>query len=482
MATSEALTLTPDLCVIGGGSGGLAAAEAARALGASVVLCERGRLGGSLLHAGAFPAAALAAAAAHAEAMRSAPKFGIAADEPKPNFRRVHDAIAETIAGVAPDHAAARLEALGVEIVTGSAVFAGPDAVSVEGTTIRARRFVIATGSRPVVPAIPGLAAVPYFTTDSILDNTRKLTHLVIVGGGPAALELAQAYRRLGTQVTVVTQEAPLPGADPELAEIVLRRLGEDGVDIRTGTGVAEIQPRAMGTGVLLRSGETEAALDVSHILVAGGRVPELDGLDLGKAGIGRLPNDPARLALTPSFRTTNRKVYAIGDCATVPGSVEAARRAAATVVRAALLGLPRIGRAPPELRAVHTDPGLAEVGLSEAEARRRLGNRFRIERIGFGENDLSRARRETGGLVKLIAAPGGRLLGAGIAGPGAGELAAPFAVAIAAGFDARRLGAVDFPWPSRAVIAGRIGETLARAEGAGPILARWQALMRLLP
>jgi pyruvate/2-oxoglutarate dehydrogenase complex dihydrolipoamide dehydrogenase (E3) component len=210
--------------------------------------------------------------------------------------------------------------------------------------------------------------------------------------------------------------------------------------------------------------------------------VPELDGLDLDKAGIRRSASDPARLALTASFRTTNRRVHAIGDCATGPRSVEAARRAASIVVRAALLGLPQIGRPSPQLRAVHTDPGIAEVGLGEAGARRRLGNRFRIERIGFGENDLSRARHETHGLVKLIAAPGGRLLGAGVVGPGAGELAALFAVAIAAGLDARRLAAVDFPWPTRAAMAGRIGETLARAEGPGPVLRRWQALVRLLP
>lgn len=478
---SEAQILTPDLCVIGGGSGGLAAAEAARALGASVVLVERDRLGGSLLNVGALPSVALAAAAAHAEAMRIAPQFGIAADEPKPNFRRVHDAAEQVVAGIAPEHATARLEALGVEIVTGSAAFTTADAVVAGGTTIKARRFVIATGSRPVVPAIPGLDAVPYFTPDTIVDNTRKLTHLVIVGAGATGLELAQAYRRLGTQVTVVEPGAPLADADPELAAVVLRKLAEEGIDIRAGASVAGIQARAMGTGVLVRQGQTDIVLDVSHILVATGRVPLLDELGLDAAGIRRAADDPTRLALTPSRRTSNRRVYALGDAAGGPRTVEAARRQAAAVVRAALLALPlRIGA---ELaRVVHTDPEIAQVGLTEDEARRRHGARFRVERIGFGENDLSRARRETYGLAKLIAGPGGRLLGAGIVGPEAGELAGLFAVAMAARLDAGRLAAIDLPYPSRASMAGQIGATVARAEGASPLLRQWQALARYLP
>jgi len=472
--------LTPDLCVIGAGSGGLAVAELARNYGAEVVLVEKARLGGNALSTGAVPAAALFAAAARARAMRDAAAFGIASEEPKVNFRRVHDHVEQVIAAIAPDSSVARLEALGIELLRGGARFVSRKAVQVGDTEIRARRFVVATGAKAPVPAIPGLDAVPYFTTETILDNTRKLTHLVVIGGGAAAVALAQAYARLGSEVTVVAPGNLLEGVDPELAAVALKQVAEEGVTLLPHTGVAAIQGRSMGIGVAIRSGEQDRLLDASHILVAGERLPNLDGLDLDKAGIKRSKADPRQLQLGPTLKTTNPRIYAVGDVAG-GHSVQAAAHQARAVVRSALLGL--VARPDPQVvpRLVSTDPEIAEVGLNEVTARTRHGINFRVTRLAFAENDQARAARQTYGVAKLVTDRSGRILGAGVVGTGAADLVSLFALAMAGGLNASRLADFAAPYPSRADIAVRLGAELQRSEAANPLLKHWLTLNRLL-
>jgi len=471
-------TLTPDLCVIGAGPAGLSVAEAARALGLSVVIVDKGRLGGKALHTGAVPARALAAAAAHAHAMRNGASFGITADAIKVNFRRVHDHVDAVIAALSPSRAAPHFEALGAHVVTGDAAFVDKRTLKVGDTLVKAHRFVLATGSRPVVPAIPGLDAVPYFTTDTILDNTRKLTHLVIIGGGPLGLELAQAYARLGTEVTVLEPGLFLADLDPELAAVALKRLEEEGVHLRPNTAVTAIHARSMGIGVGIRGADGEAMLDVSHILVAVERVPDLDTLDLDKAGIRRRKDDVTRLDLTPGFRTTNPRIYAAGDVAGGPASVGAAYEQARIVVdNAFLMFLPKRDSQVP--RVVSTDPEIAEVGYSERSARTRFGTSFRVLRAAYGENDRARARRETYGVAKLIVGPGGKLLGAGVAGSGAAELCALFSLALAANLNVAQLGSFAAPYPSLAEIASRLGRSAGRTDA--PLTRALLTLNRLL-
>ena len=472
--------LTPDLCVIGAGAGGLAAVEAARALGASVVLVERGELGGNALHTGAVPARAFAIAAERAHQVRTAARFGISADNPKVSFRRVHDHVEQVIAGLSPHNGLPRYEALGAEIVRGEARFADKSTLVVNDLEIRARRFILATGGRPVVPQIPGLDAVPYFTSDTILDNTRKLTHLVIIGGTPRAIELAQAYCRLGTEVTVVAAADMLPGFDRELAEVTLRRLGEEGVKLHAHTEVVAIQARSMGIGVVIRSGEAERPLDVSHILVATERVPELAALDLGKAGVKMDKAHPAHLQLK-GLMTSNRRILAIGDAGASGASVHAALRDAQIAVRHALLGFSaqRAARLVPRL--VETDPAIAEIGLNEAEARRRHGIGFRVSRWSFAENDKARIAADTSGFAKLITDRFGRILGAAVVGPGAGETIALFALAIANGLTMRHLLRFVAPYPSHAEIVSRLATEYLRHEKDNPLLRHWMALVRLL-
>lgn len=474
--------LTPDLCVIGAGSGGLAVAVAARAHGASVVVVERDKLGGESLNATCIPSKALVAAGHHAHAVRGGAPFGIAADEPRINSRKLHDHVQEVIASLAPEDSVSRMEALGVEIAKAEARFVDPRTLSAGETLIRARRFVIATGSRSLLPEIPGLLGVPYFTTETIFDNTRKLTHLVIIGAGSVGLELAQAYNRLGTEVTVVEPARPLPQSDPELAEIALRRMREEGVDIRADTEVSLIQARSQGIGVIVKSGGREEMLDASHILVAIGRVPNLDSLDLDKARIRRSRSDPHRLEIGAGLKTTNRRVYAIGDAAGGPQMAHLADYQAGIVVRNALFGLPLRQR--PELipSVTYTDPEIAEVGLTEAAARRRRKDDFIVTRWSFAQNDRARILHQSFGVAKLITDRRGRVLGAGIAGSAAGELIALFSFAIANRLSTRHLAAFVAPYPTLSDIARCLGLEVERRQVANPVLRGLMAVNRLLP
>lgn len=471
--------LTPDLCVIGAGSGGIAVAELARAYGASVVLVEKAALGGNALNTGAVPAKALAAAAGRARAVRDSASFGISIEEAKVHFRRVHDHIEQVIASLSPASAVPRLGALGVDVLAGEARFINRKAVVVGDTEIRARRFVIATGARPVVPAIPGLDAIPFFTADTILDNTRKLTHLVVVGSGAIAVELAQSYARLGSEVTLVGNGAFLPDFDAELAAVALKQISEEGVRLIPHAAVTAIQSRSMGIGVAVRDGESDLLLDASHVLVAGERIPNLEGLDLAEAGIKPDAKRPGQLQLTGGLRTSNPRVYAVGD---VVGShsVPAAMRQAETVVRSALLGA--VGKPNARIpRLVSTDPAIAEIGLTEASARTKHGIGFRVTRCAFADNAEARATRQTYGLAKLITDRSGRIIGASVVGPGASELVSLFSLAMQARMKAADLASLTVPYPSFAEIAVRLGAEFRRGQTQSLATRSWAALTRLL-
>ncbi len=471
--------LTPDLCIIGAGAGGLAAAEAARAAGASVLVVERARIGGNALNSGMIPARALAAAAARLDGMREAGRFGIAVDGARVSFRRVHDHVSQVIAALRPATSPAHLEAIGAELIAGTARFVDRRTLIAGDTQIRAHRYVIATGAATRVPQIPGLEAVPYFTAETILDNTRKLTHLLVIGGTPEALELAQSYRRLGCAVTLVSPDMPLAATDSDLTAVVLRRLVEEGVAVRAPANVVAIQPRSMGIGVMVSEGEAEELLDVSHILVATGRAPLLDGLDLDKAGIRRAKDDPARLQLTGPMRTTNRRVFVIGDAMGGVYSAASARAQASELVRRAVLSLP--APAMPVPSVIYTSPPLAEVGLTEQAARRRLGTSFSVLRGAYGETDWARASRETYGVAKVLVDRSGRIIGVGIAGNGASELVALFSLAIAQRLKVTDLAGFATASASLAQIANQLGETAQRLEGPPRWLAMWQKLVRAL-
>lgn len=471
--------LKPDLCVIGAGSGGLTAAAAARALGASVVLVERGAMGGDCLNYGCVPSKALIAAARHAEAIRRAPGFGVFAGTPRTDFAAVHDHVHDVIAGIAPNDSVERFEGLGVEVIRAEARFSDRRTVTAGEKTIRARRFVVATGSRPAIPAIPGLEKVSYLTNETVFALKDLPGHLLVVGGGPIGMELAQAYRRLGADVTVFDMERPLGREDPELAAVALERIAREGVSVRPRTRVEAVGRSGEGVRVKVRDGDGEREVFGSHLLLAIGRTPNVESLGLETAGIGF---DRRGIAVDKGLRTSNRRVYAVGDVCTNLRFTHVANYHAGLVVRNALFGLPVKVDRDIVPWATYTDPEIAQVGLSEEAARTRFGDTIRTTRWTFAENDRARAERETEGLVKLVTDRRGRILGAGIAGLGAGELISLFAFAVANRLKVGSLAAFIAPYPTLSEIARRVGIEFYRDKLDNPWLKRLLALNRILP
>jgi pyruvate/2-oxoglutarate dehydrogenase complex dihydrolipoamide dehydrogenase (E3) component len=429
-----------DLCIIGAGSGGLSVAAAAAQLGRKVVLIEKGTMGGDCLNSGCVPSKSLIAAAKLAHAMRHAKPFGIEPVEPKIDFQAVHDHIHGVIAAIAPNDSIERFEKLGVRVIKAEARFADRETVIAGTEEIRARRFVLATGSTAAVPPIPGLADVPYLTNESIFDLTTLPKHLIVIGGGPIGLEMAQAFQRLGAAVTVIEAEEPLGKDDPELTSLVLAALTSEGIQIRAKTRVTRIGKTKSGIVVETASGEVIG----SHVLVATGRRPTVEGLGLKEAGIGYSSKG---ITVDPGLRTTNRRVYAIGDAIGAPMFTHAANYHAGLVIRSALFKLPVKARHDGFPRVTFTDPELAQAGLTEAEARQRFPD-IKVLRSPFHDNDRAQTERRTEGLVKAIIGPRGKILGAGIVSSEAGELIQPWILAMNAGLSIKAMVDMIVPYP----------------------------------
>jgi pyruvate/2-oxoglutarate dehydrogenase complex dihydrolipoamide dehydrogenase (E3) component len=474
--------LTPDLCVIGAGSAGLSVAAVGAALGASVVLIERDRMGGDCLNVGCVPSKALIAAGDRMRAIRDAGAFGIAVGEPTADFARVRDHIREVIASIAPNDSAERYTAMGVQVIAAEARFTDPRTVAAGGATIRARRFVIATGSRSTAPPIPGLDAVPFLTNETVFDLAERPGHLLVIGGGPIGVEIAQAHRRLGAEVTILEAEAQvLAQDDPEMAAAIERALLEDGVVLRTGVTVEQVERSEGGVAVSIREGERAYRIEGTHLLVAAGRRPVTEGLGLEAAGIAV---DRAGIVVDRGLKTGNRRVYAIGDCAGGEGAgyrfTHVANYHAGLVVRNALFGLPVRVDAKAIPRVTYTDPELASVGLSEAEAKAKHG-RIRILRWPVAENDRDQAERATRGHAKVIVTPRGRILGAAIAAPRAGDLIVPWSLSIAKGLKVQDMAGLVFPYPTYSEVSKRVAVEFLRASLGNPWLRRVMGLVRRL-
>lgn len=468
--------IAADLCVIGAGAGGLSVAAGASQLGAGTVLIERGRMGGDCLNYGCVPSKALLAAARHAALAREAAAFGVALGEPAIDFAAVMRHVRGVIAALAPQDSVARYTGLGVRVVRAAARFAGRGEVIAGEVAVTARRIVIATGSSPVIPEIPGLAAVPFLTNETIFDNERLPEHLLVIGGGPVGLELAQAHRLLGSRVTVIEAGSALGRDDAELAALLVARLRAGGVAILEGTRVLRVAPDGDGVAVVCADAAGERRIAGSHLLLAVGRRADLAGLDLDRAGIAT--DAGGALVLDDRLRTTNRRVLAVGDAAGGPQFTHVAGYHAGIVLRNALFRLP----AKVDYRALpwvtFTAPELAQVGLTEAQARARDGDALSILRWPFFENDRAQAERATAGLVKVVARRNGRILGATILGASAGELIQPWCLAIAARMKLKAIAEMIAPYPT-------LGEASKRAAGSfyAPLLfgPRTRFLVRLL-
>jgi pyruvate/2-oxoglutarate dehydrogenase complex dihydrolipoamide dehydrogenase (E3) component len=445
--------LKPDICVIGAGAGGLSVAAAAAAFGASVVLIEKGRMGGDCLNTGCVPSKSLIAAGKRARAISAAGAFGVSAPGVEVDFGKVHAHVHGVIAAIAPNDSKERFTGLGVRLIEGTARFKNRRTVTVgEGTEIRARRFVIATGSTPALPPIAGLETVPYLTNESVFDLTARPDHLVVIGAGPVGLELAQAFRRLGAAVTVLEAAQPLAREDAECAQVVLDQLVREGVDLRVSAAVARVEAAEAKVRVVVRDGDGERAIVGSHLLVATGRRPSVDGLGLEQA---RVKLAGGGIVVDEGLRTANKRVHAIGDAVGDAQFTHVANYHAGLVIRRVLFRLP--AKVNPDIvpRVTFTDPELAHVGLTEAQARgRRLA--LRVLRWPYHENDRAQAERETVGHIKVVTDAKGRILGTTIVGAGAGELITAWTLAISQGLNIRAFAGIIVPYPTLAEIGKR--------------------------
>jgi pyruvate/2-oxoglutarate dehydrogenase complex dihydrolipoamide dehydrogenase (E3) component len=459
-------TLKPDICVIGGGSGGLSVAVAAAAFGVPCVLIERHKMGGDCLNTGCVPSKALLAAAKRAELARSALEFGVKASVDV-DFAKVHDRVQRVIGAIAPNDSVERFTGLGVQVIKGEARFKDRRTVAVGARfEIRARRFVIATGSTAAVPPIPGLDGGPYFTHETIFNLAERPRHLIIIGAGPIGLEMAQGFRRLGSEVTVLEAAAPLAKDDPEAAAILLTQLEREGVVVRSSVQVTRVAYAAGSVTVTL----DEETMEGSHLLVAAGRKPVLTALDLDAGGIR---HDRAGVAVSKKLKTSNRRVYAIGDCAA--GQLQfthAANYQAGLVIRNALFRLPVKANNDVIPWVTYTEPELAQAGLTEAEARKRK-LKIRILRWPYHDSDRAQTERATHGHIKVIVTRKGHILGATIVGAEAGELIAPWVLAIAQKLNIRALTGIVLPYPTLSEIGKRAAIDFFTPSLTSPMLRR---------
>jgi pyruvate/2-oxoglutarate dehydrogenase complex dihydrolipoamide dehydrogenase (E3) component len=443
-----------DVCVIGAGSGGLSVAAGAVQMGARVVLVEGHRMGGDCLNFGCVPSKALIAAAKHAHAMTTGAPFGVAPAAPQVDFAAANDYVARVIAAIAPVDSQERFEGLGVRVIRDWARFVSPTELEAGAQRIVARRFVIATGSSPLVPPIPGLDGVPFLTNETVFGLRERPGHLLVIGGGPIGLEMAQAHRRLGSAVTVIEAAKALGKDDPELAALVLERLRAEGIEIAEDAQAGEVSG---GEGAIRIRTQDGRSFEGTHLLVAAGRRVNLDRLELDR---GNVAHDRRGVTVDAGLRsTTNRRVYAVGDAAGGLQFTHVAGYHAGVVIRSMLFGLPSKARTDHLPWATYTDPELAQVGPTEAEARARHGDRLRVVRWHFAENDRAQAEGRTGGLVKVMVLRG-RPIGASIAGPQAGELIGIWALAIANRLKMSAIAGTVLPYPT-------LAEVNKRAAGA---------------
>ena len=471
-----------DLIVLGGGSAGLTAAVMSAGLGARTLLVERHKLGGDCLHTGCIPSKALIRSANVAALVRRASEFGLDVPATAVDFPRVMERVAGVIRTIEPYDSPEHLASRGVEVRFGEARFLSPREVLLNGETLRSRKFVIATGSRPAIPPVDGLTG--YLTNEYIFELRERPEHLLVLGAGPIGVEMAQAFRRLGSQVTLLDM-APriLPREDPDVSALITSVFEQEGIRVCVNAKILRDTVR-YDTIEESASGKTERIaehrIDFEHggkretiggdaLLVAVGRLPNVEGLDLEKAGV---EVERQGIRTNARCRTTASNIYACGDVAGRYLFTHTAEYEAKMAVTNAILHVPfKL-----DYRAVpwvtFTEPEAARVGLTEEEARQRHGG-VKVHRITFEREDRALTDSETQGLVKVIATPRGRVLGAHIVSTRAGEMILEYTLAMQHGIPLPKLSSTIHPYPTFA-LAARHASDLYWREKASKTLLRW--------
>lgn len=449
-----------DLCIIGAGSAGLSMAAGAAQLGRSVVLYEADEMGGDCLNYGCVPSKALIAAGKQAHALTSGAPFGIKPAKVQVDFEAVKAHIEDVIATIAPVDSQERFEGLGCTVIRERARFKDAHTVVSETSEVRAKRFVVATGSRASAPPIPGLDTVPYLTNETIFSMPAQPEHLLIIGAGPIGIELGQAFARMGSKVEIIDIAAPLGRSEPEHAKILVEALEAEGVVFHAPARTQKIRKTKSGVAIDLEDGTT---LKGSHLLVAAGRAPAVKDLNLEAAGV---KFSRKGIEVDANLRSSNKRIYAAGDVAAgMGGLTHAAGHHAGVLIKAfyflppflnRIFGKATTGRMP---AAIYAEPELASIGLTETEAREK-GWVVKPLTFDFEHNDRAIAERSDIGGVKIIATQKGRILGASIVGEGAGDLIQMISVAMTNKVKVSGLAQIIAPYPTR-------GEAVKRAASS---------------
>jgi pyruvate/2-oxoglutarate dehydrogenase complex dihydrolipoamide dehydrogenase (E3) component len=423
-----------DFLVLGGGTAGIVGSTTAAGLGARTVLAERARTGGDCLWTGCIPSKTLLSAAAEARGSGRDPWTGFAAARSR---------IAASVSTIAPEDSPESLEAAGVTVRSGAVRFTGPGQAEVDGEPLRFRQALIAVGSEPLLPPIPGLEAAAVVTSETVWDLAELPQRLIIVGGGPIACELGQAFARLGASVVMLVRSEILPREDRDAAAIVRGSLRADGVDILEAMEVKGISTASTGEGTVVSTVHTEdgGSFDADAILVAAGRTPRTEGLGLEQVGVKC--DDAGHVLVDAMMRTSNPRIWAAGDVTPHADFTHLAGVYASTAAFNAVLGLRQtVSTVVP--RVTFTSPEVAAVGLTRAGGRGRS-----VSTIEHADSDRAITEGNTTGFTRLVIGRKGRILGGTIVGPRAGESLAELTLAVHQKLSTRDLAGVTHPYPT---------------------------------
>jgi pyruvate/2-oxoglutarate dehydrogenase complex dihydrolipoamide dehydrogenase (E3) component len=459
-----------DIVVVGAGSGGLSVAAGAAQMGARVALIEAGEMGGDCLNSGCVPSKALLAAAKQAHVHATSSRFGVTYDAPHIDFAAVKDHVADVIAQIAPHDSQARFESLGVTVVRGFGKFLDSRTMEAAGQRFTARRFVIATGSRASLPPISGLQNTPHHTNESIFSDRSRPEHLIIIGGGAIGAEMAQAHVRLGCKVTILEAFTMMPRDDGDAVAVLKDALKAEGVRIIEHAKISNVEGTKGNICANLASGES---ISGSHLLVAVGRTPNIQTMGLEAAGINFEKNG---IVVDARLRTSQKYIFAIGDCRQGPQFTHAAGYDAGIVIRNILFRLPAKANYSAMPWVTYTDPELAQVGLTEAAARK-LHSDITVLKMGFDANDRAISERRTGGFIKVVTR-GSAILGVTAVGAGAGEHMALWTQAVAGKLSLGDIAGQIMPYPTYQELGKRIAGSSFTPKLYSP---RTKSLVRLL-
>jgi pyruvate/2-oxoglutarate dehydrogenase complex dihydrolipoamide dehydrogenase (E3) component len=429
-----------DLVIIGAGSGGLTAAGFAVQLGTRVALVEKGRIGGDCTWTGCVPSKALLKAAKIAHEVRTACNYGIKSSPPATDMAKVRDYVRGAIQQVYQFESPEELQRQGLDVLMGSARFIGPKSIEVADQVVHSTTFLITTGARALVPPIAGLSEVPFLTYDQIFENDRLPQNMIVVGGGPIGSELAQAYQRLGSQVTVVADRL-LPKEDQDVRELIERVFEREGICFVKGRAKSA---RKDGTRVVISTDAEEVHGDL--LLVASGRQPTVEGLDLEKAGV---TYSGKGIPVDEQLRTNVKNIYAAGDVIGGQQFTHFAGWQAFQAVRNALLPASSSGFTDLVPRVTFTDPEVAQVEPTEEQARSRFGNNTKVCYTKLSHVDRAVCENDRDGFIKIIAKRDGTILGATIVAARAGETLSELIVAIKQGMKVADLAGAIHAYPT---------------------------------